>query len=440
MNVRTVALNLIDQILGGESYSNLALNRIILDGGVAPVDVGLLTELVYGTVQNKLKIDFYLHDYVNGKKMSHYIRNLLRMSVYQMIFLDKIPNHAIIHEAVEIAKDHDGERAGSFVNAVLRNITRNGVKSVDTIENSLEKLSIDSSHPTWLVNMWAKQYNEDLAHQLCTINQTKPYQFARLNLFKKDKNEILDFLKEEHIQFKEVDGVEEAIYVTENNLANSEAFRQGYLTIQDVSSMIVGKVLGPEPNDQVLDTCSAPGGKATHMAELMNNQGTVVACDVHEHKINLIRQTAKRLGTSIVKPVLCDATQLTRLFERSSFDKVLVDAPCSGFGVIRRKPEIKYNKQPSDLDVIIPLQQAIIDEAVQMVKPGGRLVYSTCTINKKENEKMVEYILKNYPDYTLDKSPFDALGLETNGMIQLIDQYMGSDVFFISCFKRKVMA
>jgi 16S rRNA (cytosine967-C5)-methyltransferase len=436
MTARKVALEIITDVLNGEAYSNLLLNKRIKDQAVSPVDVGLLTELVYGTIQYKLTLDYYLNDYIEGKKIPNYIRNNLNMAIYQMVYLDKIPNHAIINEAVELTKDRYGQSQANFVNAVLRNMIRNGFKRTDIIEDEFERLSIESSHPIWLVKMWSKQYDMETARKLCEVNNIKPYQFARLNLQKERREAILKRLEKENIIYHEVGGVEEAIYFTSNNIATTPIYHKGFLNVQDLSSMLVGKVVNPQPNERILDTCSAPGGKSTHMAELMKNQGEIYSCDIHEHKIELIQHNANRLGASIIKPVLCDATQLSSHFEKESFDRVLVDAPCSGFGVIRRKPEIKYNKKPEDLDVITGLQKAIIDEAVLMVKKGGRLVYSTCTINKKENEKMVEYILSTYPDFELDKEAFKVIGIESNGMVQLIDQFPGADVFFISCFKR----
>lgn len=434
MNVRKVAVSVITDCLNQEVYSNLKLSQVISEGLVKPIDVPLLTELVYGTITYKMTLDYYLADFIRERKIPNYLRNILRLAVYQMKYLDKIPSHAIINEAVELTKERYKQQDANFVNAVLRNILRQGTKKVETIEDPLERLSIETSHPLWLVKMWSKQYGFEVAEKLCRINNTKPLQFARLNFTKGEKAAVLAALKD--IPYHEVPGIPEAIYFTENNIAHSQAFKAGYLTIQDLSSMLVGIVLDPKAGEQILDTCSAPGGKATHMAERMQNQGRVVACDIHEHKLGLIKQNAKRLGLSIVEPQLCDATKLTETFKPQSFDRVLVDAPCSGFGVIRRKPEIKYNKTPEDLDQILTLQKAIIKEAMTMVKPGGRLVYSTCTINKKENEKMVEYILQS-DHFELEPKPFMALGLGEQGYCQIIDQFPGADVFFIACFTRK---
>ena len=238
-----------------------------------------------------------------------------------------------------------------------------------------------------------------------------------------------------HIDFFEA-AIPEAIYFEDDNIANISLYKAGYLNIQDLSSMYVAKILEPKKGERIIDVCSAPGGKSTHIAEIMEDSGEVVACDIHEHKIKLIEHNIRRLGLKSIKTMLIDARKLTTVYGKESFDRVLVDAPCSGFGVIRRKPEIKYNKKPTDIDEIILLQKEIIDEAVKLVKKAGTLVYSTCTINKKENEKMVTYILDTYPEFTLNSAPFENLNLGNQGYVQIIDQVKGGDIFFIACFRK----
>ncbi|QVK18836.1 16S rRNA (cytosine(967)-C(5))-methyltransferase RsmB [Mycoplasmatota bacterium] len=434
-NVREVALNIINKVLNEGAYSNLILNETIQTIRLNEKDVGLLTELVYGTIQYKTTLDYFLAHFIGEKKIKNEVRNILRMAVYQMVYLDKIPNHAIINEAVNLTKRKYEGKSG-FVNAVLRNITRQGVPSLDEIKDEKERLSVETSHPLWLVKMWSKQYDLSTAKKVCELNNIKPYQYARLNLYKDKKENILNRLDKLNIDY-ELTQIDEGIYLKNENIANTSLFKSGYVNIQDLSSMLVAKVLSPKQGDKVIDVCSAPGGKSTHIAELMKDSGEVIACDIYEHKIKLIEYNKRRLGLKSVQPTLIDATQLTKVFDEGSFDRVLVDVPCSGLGVIRRKPEIKYNKKPTDLDEIIKLQKEIVDESIKLVKKDGTLVYSTCTINKKENEKMVEYILENYPEFELNSAPFEKLNLGNKGYVQLINQIKGADIFFIACFIKK---
>ncbi len=433
MNVREAALDVINKVLTEGAYSNLLLNETIHKNDLNDKDIGLLTELVYGTIQYKMTLDYYLTPYVGDKKIKNVIRNLLRMAFYQKVYLDKIPDHAIINEAVNIAKIYHQD---SFVNAVLRNLMRDGLRDLDLIEDEMERLSIETSHPLWLVKMWSKQYDFETTKRVCFMNNMKPYQFARLNLFKDSKENILKRLADFQINYQLTE-IEEGIYLKNEAIAETSLYKSGYLNVQDLSSMMVTKILSPQQHEKIIDVCAAPGGKSTHIAEAMKDSGEVIACDIYEHKINLIEFNARRLGLNSVHPILIDATKLTTRFEENSFHRVLVDAPCSGLGVIRRKPEIKYNKKPSNLDEIIGIQKDIIDEAVKLVKIDGTLVYSTCTINKKENEKMVTYILEKYPEFGLNPEPFHKLGLGGPGYLQLIDQIKGADIFFIACFIKK---
>jgi|SRR5690554_3310365 len=434
MTIRKYALDIINQVLNEGAYSNLLLSETIKNNKFNNKDIGLLTELVYGTIQYKITLDYYLGKFIGDKKIPNNVRNILNMALYQKIYLDKIPNHAIINEAVNLTKLNNNKHAG-FVNGVLRNFVRKGIPKID-IDDKITELSIKTSHPYWLVKMWTKQYNFNTAKKICLINNIPPFQFARLNFFKDKRENIIKKLNDLNITYEETN-IDEGIFLENDNIANTTLYKSGYVNVQDLSSMYASKILDPKPGEKVIDVCSAPGGKSTHIAEIMNDNGEIIACDIHEHKIKLIEFNKKRLGLNSIKPMLVDARKLTKEFKKSSFDRVLVDAPCSDFGVIRRKPEIKHNKKPSDIDEIIILQKEIIDEAVKLVKSGGTLVYSTCTINKKENEKMVDYILNNYPEFVLNSEPFEKLKLGDKGYLQLIDQVKGADIFFIACFKKK---
>ncbi|ERJ13424.1 16S rRNA (cytosine(967)-C(5))-methyltransferase RsmB [Haloplasma contractile] len=437
-NVRKAAFEIVTKVLGGNGYSNLLLNQMIKSKEIDPVDVSLLTEIVYGTIQNKITLDYYLKDFIDMKKTKGWVKNILRISLYQMHFLDKIPNHAILNEAVTLAKDRGGKNSGNFVNAVLRNISRKGLKSLDDIKDQTERLSIQTSHPRWLVSLWLEQYGLDTTTKLCNANNSRPSIHCRLNLTKDDSNSLIKKLEDQEIEVSRHPFIEEGVKIIKGNIIGTSLYTDGYLTIQDFSSMLVAKILDPSESDDVLDTCAAPGGKTTHIAELMSNSGSVSACDIYDHKIKLIDEHVDRLGLKQIKTYKQDARELTKEFKAGTFDRVLIDAPCSGLGVIKRKPEIKYHKSRKDLSQIVKLQKEIIDDAVKLLKPGGRLVYSTCTINKRENEDIVNYILKNNSELSLYSEPFKQFGLDSDGTLQILDNDLGADLFFIACFRKQV--
>lgn len=293
MTVRKLALEIINKVLLEGAYSNLLLNETIKNNKLNHKDIGLLTELVYGTIQFKITLDYYVNKFIGDKKIPHMVRNILNMAFYQKIYLDKIPDYAIINEAVNLTKENNKRYTG-LVNGVLRNLMRKGTPQIDILDE-VEKLSIVNSHPIWLVKMWVKQYDFALAKKICLMNNLRPYQFARLNLFKDKRENIIKRLNELNIAYENT-AIDEGIYLESENIANTVLYKSGYLNIQDLSSMYVSKILAPKEGERIIDVCSAPGGKATHIAEIMNDSGEVIACDIHEHKIKLIEFNKNRLG------------------------------------------------------------------------------------------------------------------------------------------------
>lgn len=312
------------------------------------------------------------------------------MSLYQLIFLDKIPQYAIIDEAVKLAKKKN-IYAGKFINAILRNYLRKGKRNIDE-SDELKRLSIETSHPLWMVKMLTKQYGIDITRKICFHDNTVPNRTARVNTLKINKEELL---KDKH--FINGNLAVDALLYKAGNIAETRYFKTGLVTIQDESSQLVAPLLDPQKNDLVLDMCCAPGSKTTHLAALMENQGKIIACDLFEHKIKLVKTNLERLGIKNVKLYVKDATTLKDDYSKEIFDKILLDAPCSGLGVMKRKPEIKYHDS-SEMDTIIPLQAKLLDNAYYLLKNNGKMVYSTCTINKKENEQMIKQFLDKYSD------------------------------------------
>ncbi|CAM4026374.1 16S rRNA methyltransferase [Bacillus manliponensis] len=441
-NVRELALDGLMQVEKSGAYSNLLLNNLIEKNNIDKKDVGLLTEIVYGTIQRRDTLDYYLQPFLR-KKVEPWVKVLLRFSLYQMLYLDRVPERAAIHEAVEIAKKRGHKGISGMVNGVLRSIQREGVPSLDEIKNEEQRLAIATSHPEWLVKEWINEYGIDTAQKMCEVNLLPPVPTARVNVSKTSVEEMLQTLEAEGIEAKRGDLAEDAIQIEKGNVAHTEAFKNGLLSIQDESSMLVARALSPEIGDTILDSCAAPGGKTAHIAERLQGTGKVVSLDLHPHKVRLIEQQAKRLQLENVEAKALDARKVQEQFEAESFDKILVDAPCSGFGVIRRKPDIKLGKNKEDSERLATIQLSILEKVAPLLKKGGRLVYSTCTIEKVENEQVLEQFLQSHPEFERDMSMTERLPNKVapyvqNGEVQILPHYFATDGFYIACLRKKV--
>ncbi|MED0959454.1 MULTISPECIES: 16S rRNA (cytosine(967)-C(5))-methyltransferase RsmB [Bacillus cereus group] len=441
-NVRELALDGLIQVEKSGAYSNLLLNNLIEKSTIDRKDIGLLTEIVYGTIQRRDTLDFYLQPFLR-KKVEAWVRVLLRLSLYQMLYLDRVPERAAIHEAVEIAKRRGHKGISGMVNGVLRSIQREGVPSLEEIENPVERLAIATSHPMWLVQEWASEYGLETAEKMCEVNMLPPVPTARVNVDKVTVEEAVALLADEGIEAKRGELSEDAIQIERGNVAHTEAFKKGFLSIQDESSMLVARALEPNKGDAVLDSCAAPGGKTTHIAERLDGTGKVMSLDLHAHKVRLIEQQAKRLGLENVETMALDARKVQEHFANESFDKILVDAPCSGFGVIRRKPDIKLGKDKGDSERLSTIQLAILEKIAPLLKQGGRLVYSTCTIEKIENEQVIKQFLQEHPEFEWDTTIKERMPEKLNpyideGQVRILPHYFATDGFYIACLRKKV--
>ncbi|UKS67089.1 16S rRNA (cytosine(967)-C(5))-methyltransferase RsmB [Rossellomorea marisflavi] len=437
--VREAALEVIEAVEKNQSYSNLLLNHVIEKNDIPSRDVGLLTELTYGTIQRKMTLDYYLKPFVRGKVES-WVRQLLRMSLYQLVYLDRIPDRAVFYEAVEIAKKRGHKGISGMVNGVLRSVQRKGLPSLEDIQDPIERVSVETSHPLWLVKRWSDQFGLEKTKAMCETNLLAPNQTARVNPLKGTREELLEILTEHGHSVQESPIVPEAIQSLRGNLAKTDEYRNGRLTVQDESSMLVAHALKLEEGMKVLDACAAPGGKTTHIAEMLKNTGEVHALDLHAHKVKLIAENAGRLGLSNVHARTLDSRKAGEVFAEESFDRVLVDAPCSGLGVLRRKPDIKYVKKEQDLNSLQKIQLDILDAASKLLKTDGILVYSTCTVDQNENEGTVTEFLRHHPEFEphhLDDMPEAVKPFIQGHMLQVFPQDFGGDGFFISCFRKK---
>lgn len=438
-NVRDAALTILLAVDKNQAYSNLLLHQTIEKYKLDVKDRGLLTEITYGTLQHKITLDYYLEPFIRGK-VDLWVRWLLRMSLYQMHYLSRIPAHAAVNEAVEIAKRRGHKGIASMVNGILRSILREGVRSTADIEDSVERLAIETSHPQWLVERWVESYGYEETADMLRENNIPPVQTVRVNTTKATMENVLTTLEREGVKAVRSEVMPECIYLQTGQAARTAAFKHGLITIQDESSMLPANVLNPQPGMKVLDMCAAPGGKTTHIAEKMQNEGSILAMDLHPHKLDLIDENTARLGLEIVQTAPIDGRKAASFLPKESFDAVLVDAPCSGLGVMRRKPDIKYTKREEDLESLQTIQLAILDNAAQVLKPGGRLVYSTCTVDKRENEGTVEAFLSQHPEMEserLTNLPEKLLAKQNNGMLQVFPQDFGSDGFFVAAFRKK---
>ena len=362
------------------AYSNLLLQRVDEN-----YNINFITQLVYGSLRNYRLIRHGWQRFVKDE-LEVEISVLLDLAVYMIYDIHKIPEYAIVNNIVEISKNVQHGKYTKLTNAVLKKYIRDGMPIFD--EESLEDLSIKYSHPLWLAKMWQAHYGFDKTKQILKYNNQEASLTLRVNPHKISVDKIL-----EDKNFKKVKEAPEAVMYKEN-IFKTDYFKKGQISVQDSASQLVAHQLAAKANDKVLDTCSAPGTKAFHIASLRDDEGKIDAVELHENRGKLILEDKKRLDLDSVNVWINDARYLHDFLEEESYDKVLVDAPCSGFGVMRNKPEIKIFIEPTDLDGLVKLQAEILDSAVKMLKVDGELLYSTCTLNKKENEKQVERILK----------------------------------------------
>lgn len=401
MNARKIAFSMLKDICLHNTYSNLLLRKEL--NKAKEQDKGLITQIVYGTLQNYRLCRYQWEDLVK-KLPSDDICVLLDMSIYQLFYMDKVPAYAIINEAVEITKKSIHPKMAKMVNAVLHQAERR--KEREVIGNEVKMLAIKTSHPEWIVSMWKAQYGMDVAEKICYANmETKP-NAARVNTWKTSKEKLLAQDERFHEGYMSKDAL-----LYDGSIAETSSYEQGLISIQDEASQLIARIVDPQPDEEILDVCSAPGTKANHMAELMQNKGHIVCGDLHPHRVELIREGAKRLGITIMEPMVMDATELAEI-KGQMFDRVLCDVPCSGYGVLARKSDIKYHMKSEDMDTLIPIQKKILSKSAEHVKLNGILVYSTCTLNKKENEKQIQAFLKEHDDFMLVEErtifPFEA--------------------------------
>ncbi|MBO8167839.1 MAG: 16S rRNA (cytosine(967)-C(5))-methyltransferase RsmB [Thermoanaerobacteraceae bacterium] len=447
-SARQVAFEILERIEYHGAYANIAVNQA-LRGAVTKQDRAFITELVYGTVRMRLALKWVLEKFLvkPWHKLDPEIRLILMLGAYQLLYMDKVPARAAVNEMVNLAKKVSNRGAAGFVNGVLRNVIRN----LDQISwpckerDPVAYLSVVYSHPRWLVERWLERFGFEETEALCRYNNSPAPTTARVNTLKTTGAALIQQLAEEDVETSPGKLMPEAVVIkSEKPLAELAAYKQGMFTLQDESSMLPARVLAARPGSLVVDGCAAPGGKATHIAQLMNNEGRIIACDVHEHKISLIKQNKERLGCSIIQERMLDARELGRVY-RQQVDYLLLDVPCTGLGVLSRRADARWRKNREDIKEMTRLQWEILTKAVPCLKPNGVLVYSTCTLTQEENEDMISAFLKQFPEFVMDDLtpyiPFKLLDKDIttarNGYLQLLPQHYGVDGFFVARIKRR---
>ena len=403
MNCRKVAINILERIINEGAYSNIILSNELNNSDLSDKDKALVTEIVYGTLRRLRTIDTIIASFVKDISiMDKKILNILRVAVYQMNYLDKVPSYAACNEAVEEAKEIS-DKDSKLVNGILRNFVKKEGKFDIVFRNKIDEIAFDLSFEPWMVRMFIKQYGEHEALEILEGLNNTPKMTVRVNSIKGDYEEVYEELEEAGYNIEEGCICPEAISIKGGKgIENNQAFVDGKITVQDESAMLISPLLDLEEGMKVLDLCCAPGGKTTHIGELLNNTGEVLGFDLHENKLELVKENYERLGITNIKLAQKDATKLDAKLV-SYADRVLLDVPCSGIGIIRKKPEIKWTKKRKDLKEIVEVQREILENAWEYLKTGGVMVYSTCTLNKEENEDNLKWFLSKHKDASIEK-------------------------------------
>lgn len=435
-SARQIAFEALLKVHRDGAYSNLAVDSLFKENPeLDERDRAFVCNLVYGTLDRLILIDYNLGLYLNQpvRKLKPELHTILRMGTYQLLFMDKVPSRAAVNESVNLAKVNKSSFAASLVNAVLRRVADNGLRLPEAAEDDTDYLAIKYSCPEWIISLWINAYGFDNAIALAEKALEAPPLVIRANTAKISADELIWKLAEEGVVSEKTDLAQDAL-ILKGPCAVEEllAYKDGLFHAQDIASQICCKALDPQEGETVFDLCSAPGGKAFTIAETMNNTGTVRAFDIYQSRVELIKSGAERLGLNNVYTYLSDASIFNENYGLA--DRVLCDVPCSGLGIIRRKPEIRF-KSRSDIDNLPDLQYRILCNATRYLKDGGRLVYSTCTLNPKENSEVCDRFLAEHPNFSR-VSLFPDLPRygEEDGYLTLMPHIHSTDGFFVAAF------
>lgn len=438
---RNIALTVLLKIENDKAYSNIALNNAVKEHGLDSRDSSFLSALVYGVLERRLTLDYIIKQYskIPLRKIELKTKMILRLGILQLIFMDKIPESAAVNESVKLAKKHKLQKSAGFINGVLRSITRAEVKYTLPGKSDIAyHYSIKYSVPQELVRLWVNSYGELNAEELFKSLSGRPKICARVNTLKTGSDSLISELEKQSVKAEKSEIINDALILKNTgSVERLKAYRDGLFHIQDLSSQLCVHFLDPKPRDILHDVCSAPGGKSFTAAQYMENRGKIFSCDLYDHKLKLINSGAKRLGIDIIMTSKRDGANGGSL---PLADKILCDVPCSGLGILSRKPEIRYKDDLIDND-LPELQYKILCNSAENLAVGGRLVYSTCTLNPAENNQNTEKFLKEHPGFEgvnlkLPNS-VDRMFDEKEYEITLTPHKSGTDGFYIAVFTRR---
>ncbi|WP_242258048.1 16S rRNA (cytosine(967)-C(5))-methyltransferase RsmB [Streptococcus thoraltensis] len=427
------ALLTLEKVFHEDAYSNIALNTLLNKRQYDDRDKSLITEIVYGTVSRKITLEWYLAHFIADRdKLEPWVYDLLMLSAYQLIYLDKLPAHAVVNDAVRIAKNRGNKKgAEKLVNAVLRRLTSETLPNIEAIKRINKRYSIKYSLPVWLVKKLIEQYGQERAEAIFE----SLFERNKASIRVTDASRLEEFKDNFQADYSQLSPV--GLTKSSGRFASSVAFKNGDITIQDETSQLVAPTLDIQGSETILDACAAPGGKTVHMASYLTS-GKITALDLYDHKLALIQENAKRLGLAArIDTRKLDARQVVDAFPAESFDKILVDAPCSGIGLIRRKPDIKYNKDLQDFASLQAIQLEILSSVCQTLRKGGIMTYSTCTIFKEENQDVIKAFLASHPDFEQVALDHDKKDIVVDGCLLITPEQYQTDGFFIAQLRKK---
>jgi 16S rRNA (cytosine967-C5)-methyltransferase len=443
-SVRQLASEILFKVDTRKAYADILLDQALRTTVLDERDRALLTELTYGSLRWRGAIDARLSQGLSRPlaEVDAPIRNLLRLTCYQLLYLDRIPPYAAVNEAVELAKAFGGRKAGGFVNGVLRNFVRaaNNQSQIPT-DMTVPSLAVTHSHPEWLVQRWLDDFGADAAQALMRANNEKAPLILRANALKVSRDELLDRLQSAGVEAKAASFAPQGVLLPSGGIIESlPGFAEGLFQVQGEASQLVSCLLSPQPGERILDACAAPGGKSTHIAELMHDEGAIIAIDISERGIAKIKQNVNRLGLKSVRTVRADISERSAESGIAPYDRILVDAPCSGLGTLRAHPEIKWNRGENDIRRLSRLQLKILDQVSGHLKPDGILVYSTCTLTVEENERNVESFLAAHAEFELQGAarylPRKAKHMARGKYFQALPHRANTDGFFAARMRK----
>ncbi|MDO4619905.1 MAG: 16S rRNA (cytosine(967)-C(5))-methyltransferase RsmB [Lachnospiraceae bacterium] len=443
---REIIAKILGEINDNGIYSHMAIRGALDRYQYLPRrDRAFINRVCEGTIERMIEIDYIIDCYstVPVEKMKPLIRDILRSTIYQIRFMDSIPDAAAVNEAVRLTQKKGFYNLKGFVNGVLRSVIRNAdsIPYPDEIREPVKYLSVVYSMPEWLVSRWLEEYGPIVTKRILKADLTERPTIVRFKTDRISKQTIIDSLTSQGVTVKKAPYLPYAYCISDYNyLPSLTAFRNGWIFPQDVSSMLVTEAAAPRRGDYVIDVCAAPGGKSLHMADKMEGFGMIEARDLSADKVSLIQDNIKRADLINVRAVMMDALIQDKSSENAA-DIVICDLPCSGLGVISRKSDIKYRVQPDKIDALVELQRAILRNAATYIRPGGHLIYSTCTIGSRENLENVRWFTEHFPFETESLDPYIPAKLKrlttAEGYLQLLPGIHESDGFFIARFKKK---